>query len=426
MANVTVTIRVVDDAATPAPIDGVLVRVFDDDGDTYITEGTTGAVVPGSGEVDFTLFGNLAGVDYTLILSKSGVNFPPAPTKTVNVKDPPAPSNIFQFTGHVGLEGQVVTFSVKDESAQPVEGVKIRLFDAVDTYITEFETDVNGEGTYVLEGSPDPGTQYIARLTPPAGALIQNGPTQTFAVLDPVVPPNTNTFDFVTEALPSIPVSPDPDMCRISGYFSDSSKRPINNLSLIFHPREGYPDFIISGAPFSGEPSVVGDRVVASDRRVNADRNGYVEFDLPRGSVFDVYIQGMDAPDSTLLAEVYIPDAAGIEIQEVLYPYVKEITYGSDTITLLVGETVTVSISGEASNLMELDAGDLNGLVEFLVGDESLASIELTEEGELAITGLAAGATTLLAERKPGTAAPRRPSLADILALPAVPTITVS
>jgi len=426
MANVTVTVRVVDDAAVPAPMDGVLVRVFDEAGDTYITQGTTGAVTPGSGEVDFTLFGNIDGVNYTLLLSKSGAYFPPAPTKSILVKDPAVPVNVFQFTGHIGMEGQVVVFSVKDDQAipEPVEGVRIRLFTGADSYITDLETDAAGQASYILEGSADPGTTYIARLTPPTGSSIQNGPTQTFAVLDPLVAPATNTFDFVVEEPAGIPVTADPDMCRVSGYFSDSSKRPLKNLSLIFHPREGYPDVVVGGAPFSGEPSVISGKVVASDRRVNADKNGYVEFDLPRMSVFDVYIQGMDAPDHTLLAVVYIPDTDGVEIQDVLFPYVTSVTYGSSAINLLVGETVSVSLQVVSSDLR--DFTDLaGGLLDFSVDDDTIASFSIVE-GELAVTGLAVGATTLSVERKPGTAAPRRPSLADLLVLPAAPTITVS
>ena len=112
-------------------------------------------------------------------------------------------------------------------------------------------------------------------------------------------------------------------------------------------------------------------------------------------------------------------------VQDVLFPYVTVVTYATDTINVLVGETVNVAITAASSNLQNLE-GALGCLLDFLVVDEAIASLELTAEGELAITGVAVGATTLTVDRKPGTVAPRRPQLADIEVLPAVPTITVS
>jgi hypothetical protein len=428
MANVTVTVRTVDDQGVPVIIDGVLVRVFDAPGDTYITEGTTGSVTPG--EVDFTLFGNAGGVDYTLVLSKSGVSFPPAPSKIITVKDPPAPSNVFQFTGHVGLVGQLVKFVVKDDQGtpQPVEGVAIRVFDSADAFLTELETDTAGEASLVLEGVADPGTQYITRLTAPTGYAVQNGPTQTVGVHDPLVPPATNIFDFVMEALPSIPVSPDPDMCRLSGYFIDPSKRPLKNLSLIFHPREGYPDPVLGGAPYSGEPTVITGRIVASERRINTDKDGYVEFDMPRKGVFDVYAQGLDAGDTSLLACVYVPDAAGAEIQGVLFPYITKVTYDDVAVAVAVDGTAELGFAVESSNLLDPSSllATVPALLNFFVDDEAVAGVEVGGDGKLLTSGLSAGTATISVERKVGTTAPRRPELAAVEALASEPVVTVS
>jgi hypothetical protein len=44
-----------DSQVVPEPVDDVLVRIFNEAGDTFITSGTTGAVVPGSGEVELTV-----------------------------------------------------------------------------------------------------------------------------------------------------------------------------------------------------------------------------------------------------------------------------------------------------------------------------------------------------------------------------------
>lgn len=427
MANQTVTVQVVDDQPTPQFVDGVLVRVFNAAGDVFITEGTTGVVNPG--EVEFTLFGDTPGVDYTVRLSKDGVSFPPSPQKSISVTDPPAPSNTFQFTAHVGLDDVLVGFSVQDDQAvpQPLEDVLIRVFDVSDAYLTELTTDSSGEADLYLPGSASPGTTYIVRLTPPAGYLIQGGSSRTISALDPVTPPQTNIFEFVAEALPDVPTSPDPDMCRLSGYFTDSSKRPLKNHTVVFHPREGYPaTYPLGGAPYSGDPSVISGRIVASDRQVYTDADGYVSFDLPRGGVFDVYLQGMDAPDTSLLASVYVPDVAGIALEKVLYPYLESVTFGSTPIAVAAGDTVTVSLSLVTSNLLPADRLDPACLLEFGVDDEDVASVEVNDDGELEVTGLAAGVTNLTVARAEGTTPPYLPVLADVLALPSTPVITVS
>lgn len=58
MAIETVEITVQDDTISPQPVDGVVVRVFDDTGTTLITSGTTGTVTPGV--VQFSLNGAAA------------------------------------------------------------------------------------------------------------------------------------------------------------------------------------------------------------------------------------------------------------------------------------------------------------------------------------------------------------------------------
>lgn len=54
-----IVIACVDTQIVPQPVDGVLVRIFNQAGDTLITQGTTGAVVPGSGEVELVVPGGM-------------------------------------------------------------------------------------------------------------------------------------------------------------------------------------------------------------------------------------------------------------------------------------------------------------------------------------------------------------------------------
>lgn len=422
MGNVTVTIRTVDDDPSPAAIDDVLVRVFDSVG-AFLTSGTTGAVTPGSGEVDFTLNGEVAGEDYTVLLSKDGVSFPPAPSKAISVTDPPNPNNTFQFAGHVGMVGQLVTIVVKDDAAALLEDIEIRIFDAADTYLTSVVTDSSGEASLVLDGAASPGLEYIIRVVPLAGYTVQTGATQRILVIDPLGGSETNVFDVVLDRPSGVAETTDPNMCRLSGYFIDPAQRPIRRLTLMYHPREEHPDFVVSGFPSSGSPTVLNDKIVASELHILTDDNGYVEFDLPRDAIFDVFVPGLSAADIRLLSQIYVPNLAGVSIQDVFFPYVTKVTYDTTTVAVAVDEEAEVVPTLTTSNLQP-DVG-ASGLIEFSIDDEDVAALSIVS-GNLVITGLKAGPATVTAARVDGSYAPRAPDVPALIELPSSISVTVS
>jgi hypothetical protein len=423
--SVLVTIRTVDDQGTPVAISGVRAMVFTP-ALAYLTEGLT----DGAGEVAFNLDGSVGGTAYKVQLYKQGVYFAPNNWFNISVIDPPVPPNLFQFTGHVGMSGQQVLLVAQDDmvpTPSPIEGVKIRLFNSSDLYMTEVETDEDGEAAIVLSGAPTPGQKYIVRLFPPLGHEIPVGMTQEIYVFDPVAPPNTNIFDFTVIPV-TIPVSGNPLMCRLTGQFIDATGTPIPDLELVFRPREGYPSKILSGLPFNGEPSVIGSAMVLSEVRATTDHAGKVDFELPREGVFDVFITGMYEPFTNPLSSVWIPDAAGAALVDVLYPYVTTVTFSSVAIALTVGGPgVEVELTVEASNKQENIEGT-EALASLLVfsTDETIATVMLTEDGKLLVSPVAVGSTTIGVARGPGTAAPRSPALPDVVVLPSTPTITVT
>lgn len=427
MANVTVTIRTIDDQVVPVAIAGVLVSIFDATGVMFVTSGTTNGV----GEVQFSLPADLAGITYVARLFKAGVSFLPDPNKTFVAKDPPAGPdfNTFQYIGHVGMVGVIATFVVQDTATptpNPIEGAHIRVFASPsDTYITELETDVNGEAEMVLEGAASPGKEYIIRVNVPVG--YHDGPTRTISVIDPLLPGQTNIFDFVAYPLPSVAVTADIDMCRLSGFFTDPSLRPLKNLSLIFHPKEGYPSKVIAGLPFSGDPTVVRNCVIASERRANTDKNGYLEIDLPRNGIFDVFVQGIDAPDHTLIASIFVPDVAGIGIYEVLFPYLKKVTFPVVAVPVGVGLTVEVELELEASNLQPISGKEtLTTLLTVTSSDITKMTVGFNDSGNIQVTGVAVGTATIQVARVVGTFAPRRPEVPTLVVAPSSPVVTVS
>jgi hypothetical protein len=425
MANVTVTVRVVDDDPSPALVDGVLVRVFDAPGDSYITEGTTGSVTPG--EVDFTLFGNAGGVGYTFVLSKSGVSFPPAPTKQGTVYDPPAPSNLFQFTAHVGPTAELVTLAVKTDelTPQPVEGVTALVFDGTDTYLTELETDSAGEAILALDGDPDPGRLYIVRLRPLPGQVVVDGITHTIYVHEPLVSPATNIFDF-TVSEEELPASTDPNMCLMSGTLVDQALRPLSKVNLRFMPLLNDPEIKLSGFPFPTDPAIIQRQVLLREAVFQTGPDGKVQVLLPRKAIYEVHIHGFELPGTFPGAQIQVPDSAGAQLEDVLFPYVATVEWSTDTVALAVDDTEQVTVSSTGSNDQDIQDALIGGFLEFVVDDPAVAEVSF-DDGVLSITGLAAGVAQITAVRVEGTYAPRVPDVPDLITAPSTSvTVTVT
>jgi len=421
MANVTVLIRTVSDDATPVAVDGVLVQVYSEAG-AYLTEGTTGTITPG--EVEFTLNGDSPAVNYDLVLTKDGLYFAPAPTKQIAVNDPPVPANEFEFVASVGPSAQLVTFHVADDQLVPevVEDVTIRVYDDADQYLTEVLTDAAGEAEITLAGEPDPGTEYIVRLSKRAYTF-DGGHVHKIYVLDPVVAPATNEFDFTAVAR-TLPESTDPDMCRISGYLVNTGGQALKNVVIRFIARKGFPEEELGGLHWPGDPSIIDNKLVAADLEVKTDEDGYVEALLPRGGRFDIHIHGLENP-SGIISLIYVPDAPSCALIDLVLPYVASVAYGSDPINVGVGLGVDVPLTITlSSGAVVEDFAGIQELLEFTSSDEGVATVAVSEEGTMRVTGVAAGTATISVERKDYTVAPRRPDVPDIVVTD--PTVQVS
>lgn len=422
MGIVTATVRTVDDQAVPVPIDGVLVRVFDL-ADVFIASGTTGVVVPGSGEVNFSLNGSVGGVGYYVLLSKDGVSFPPAPTFPIAVTDPPSPPNEFEFEGHIGMVDQLVTISVRDADEVPVEDVRVRIFSVAGVFLTELNTDALGEATVVLEGSATPGTTYMIRMYK-VGWTFTNGAVQLISVLDPVAPPSTNIFD-IEAATATIPESSNPEVCLLSGYLTDVSGRPMLETTLRFTPIMDEPTARVSGFVFPGDPTVVDRNQLFDEAKATTDQNGYLEIPLPRRSIQNVHHHGFVLPGVPSYAQVYVPDSAGAKLEDVLFPYVASVDYSEDTMSMNVGDTEELDVSLEGSNDQPIEGFQpIHALVEFVSSDLNVATVELTTEGKLSISGIGVGSATITASRLAGTSAPRRPSIPALVATAIAVTVS--
>jgi hypothetical protein len=430
MGIVSVSVQILSDDPIPVPVDGVLVRVYDGS-DVFVTEGLTGSPNP-AGQVDFLLNGTTSpGTSYKLRLSKTNYSFPPNATKNISVTDPPAPSNVFTFTAHAGPTALVAKIVVKDEQVptpQPVNGVKVRVYSALDAFITEGETGVSpdaaGEFSLALQGSATPGTTYFIRLLK-AGLTFPLGATQEIQVLDPVAPPLSNIFD-ITAHVVLLPESTNPDLCKLSGYLVDVSLRPLKNRPVEFRPISFYPDVPHNfTSHFPGHPTLVQRSALIAPVKALTDKEGYVEVELPRGGGYSVHIHGIENP-VTITEHIIVPDQAGFKLEDVLFNYVKQVTYmPAGPINLNVGDTEEIEIDVRGSNEFRIElVEDLSKLIEFSVADSAKASVKLTDKNLLTVEGLAAGSTTIEVARKPNTVAPRIPTVANIIATP--PSIVVT
>ena len=403
MADTLVTINTVDDLAA-TPIDGVNVLIFDEFA-AFVTSGLTGSMVPG--QVEFLLPASPTGIPYSVWFYKAGVSFlPQAVWEIVVTEDPFVP---LEMVGHEGLIGEVVTIAVSSSEVEPLEDVRIHIYSAVDLFLTEVRTGVSGAVDLILGA----GT-YILRLFK-EGWTFLDGPTQTIEVLSPLPVGGTNEFDFFADA-PEIPESTDPRMCLISGYFSDVSLHPLQRLRIRCMPQIICPDKNLSGFPGSGNPGVVLRNIILNEVVVETNTEGYVEILLPRASQYDVHIHGFENPGVPTYGQIFVPDSLSARVEDVFFPYVRDVIFEESSVTLAVEETAVVHPTAVGSNDQELfGTSSVESFLTFSSSDPLVASIISGAEGTLIIRGVSTGTATILVQRADSSFVPRVPDVPDLV-----------
>jgi len=193
---------------------------------------------------------------------------------------------------------QTVNVYVEDNQPvpQPVEGVTVRVFMADDaTLVTEASTDPTGLASFTLD---DVNPTYILRFYKFSTAIPQPQ-SITMAAPWPL------EIDVVAQVFER-PTSPDPLMCRVSGYLRDQYGNPGDVRRLRARPVRD-PTIIQEDPP---------NFIVEAGYEVQSTEDGFIQFDLFRGSIHDVRIPGWE--DEPILAEV--PDSAWIDITDFLLP----------------------------------------------------------------------------------------------------------
>ena len=264
-----------------------------------------------------------------------------------------------------------VDIFVEDGVGDPVEGVLVKLYDPTGSvFYTQGTTDVLGKVSFLLET-----LTYTARFYKFQVAFKQ---PQVVTVL---TAPAINKFDVVAELLPQ-PTATDPRLCRCAGYFRDLNGAPRAYLDI---------HFINAFSPLILDSSAV----VASEVHIRTDEKGYAQIDLIRGAEYMANIEAIDGFQSRC---VKVPDLAGTNLCNLLFPIVERITWDvPGPLNLAVGAEIVLTPTIYDSAGVPL-VGTASGDVQFSSSNTAIISVSVTATTVI-VRGVALGTAQLLAVR---------------------------
>lgn len=297
------------------------------------------------------------------------------------------------------MAAETVKFYITDQSANPILGVLVRVFDSTGaTFITQdYTVDVGGDAVaeVTLDGD-DPPIEYTIRLSKTGvafdGSLGDDSKSpQSVEVYSPAAaaPTGKNDFDLQGETFER-PTATDPRLCRASGFFKDGAGRPLANLD-IYLINQFLPAIV-------DEAGVVGERL---DMRT--DEDGYVQVDLYRGGEYRAMVQSLQAAEAdntgaiVFPREIVVPDRSSVNIVDLLLPIVAEVTWDPASVSVPAGDTLDLTPTIKSSDYREL-TGIASGDVSYEVEDTDIATVECQAD-KLVVTGVAAGTTNLVVSR---------------------------
>lgn len=295
------------------------------------------------------------------------------------------------------MASETVRVYAVDEADDALDGVLVRFFDDTDTFITQQYTSIVGSDAYAevtLDGD-NPANTYTIRLSKTGvafdGQLGEDSKTpQTVDVYSPptAAPDGDDNYFDVQGQTFTRPVASDPRLCRCSGFFVDHSGRPLRDMDIHFVAlclNEDQPPLT---------PTIVDGNAVMSDKIIaRTDEDGYLQIDLFRGGHYSALVQSFEHSRRTIL----VPDAASVNLIDVLFPVVSEITFDPDPAGIAVNSFVDITLTVKSSDGQTLDP--LSRDVVFASSDPSVATIQLLDTGKLRIFGVESGSTTITAER---------------------------
>lgn len=292
---------------------------------------------------------------------------------------------------------EIVRVYTVDENNDPLEGVLIKFYDALDVFVTQAVSALVGAESYaevMLDGDDPTPIDYTIRMQKLGvafdGLLGDDSKSpQAISVYSPpgAIPPTSNGFTVQGQTF-TRPAASDPRLCRCSAFFFDLSGRPLANLDIHFIGS----CFNEGQDPYA--PLLVDDNVVLQGGRIIArtDSDGYLEIDLYRGGEYSAMIQGQE----TMLRKLLIPDASSVNLGHLLFPVVTSVTFSPDPLTLSVNDYVDVDVTILATNGQTLDLA--GGDMTFSSEDTAVATVQVVD-GKLRVFGVAVGSTQIAGVR---------------------------
>lgn len=277
-----------------------------------------------------------------------------------------------------------------DQDDAPLVGVLVRVFDeAGTTFISQNYTATVGSDAYcefTLDGD-DPPNKYTIRMSKTGVAFdgtlgVDSKTPQIVEIYSPPgsSPSGTNWFQVQGQTFVR-PVSPDPRLCRCSGFFRDIAGRPLPRLNIIF--RTVNQPIIVDGAGILG--SYVEGRT---------DSEGYFEVDLFRNGQYEVIVESLE----DINRNVTVPDTTSANLIFVLFRYVASLVFDPTTVSLLVSAYQDVELTIKDCNGVELDP--IDGDLSFVSSDHTVAVAQIIlATGKLRVLGVAAGTAQITAVR---------------------------
>lgn len=295
-----------------------------------------------------------------------------------------------------------VIISVVNESAVPISGVFVEVYDALgSTLLGTQTTNGSGQATFSLNGD-ETGIYYnlrVYRTTP--GSLFAHPlfyvDRRSIQVYDPLPSGYSNNFTFTCNS-GALSQSTDPNYCRMNALFLRQDGRPIQAYWFSVRPRS-IPSTLHQ--PVTGGLS--GAIIVADRTDLRTDEEGKVVFDVVREGKYTVVLP--DYCDEELV--LWAPDASCADLGDFIFLYPKEVEYDTNNVSVAVGSDVLVEVT---SFTMSDGREESWEEVEYLPSEyldisvtAGASKVQATWSGNTAISilGVQAGSATIILVPKP-------------------------
>jgi hypothetical protein len=284
----------------------------------------------------------------------------------------------------------IATVILESDDVSPVRisGVIVRMYSTGGTFVMAVTTDVTGTSVFDVPDADYDLTFYKVGVSPLDGNLqritVDAGDTDN--------PPNTY---LVRSHITSAPESPDPMLCRVSGYVRGLNGRPSKDLRIAFGM---CPDVAVLDGVIIAPQSTF---------EVAPDANGFFEFDLLRGVKYSAFLSHLETIFEQEPAQllVIVPDLPALPIKDLLFPVPVFADFDVNAITLNAGDEpddsieVVITYSDGSINHDGIRPVPPRFTTVSAVSSDMLVATVVLQVDKIAITPVAPGTTTITIDR---------------------------